>query len=137
MKVTVAIGFGQLVREGGVAQELEVEALPTDSVRQLKEKVAAAAGGAITADDLLLAFGPNDRKIGRQYARDPTVDESKLLLSQFSLLAWIERFPHWRLSGVGGRAAGRAASGHQRTLVPAHVPFIFPTSPSRACCSHE
>ena len=98
-KLLVRVGFGNLVREGAVAQELEVDALPSDSVLQLKQKVAAAAGGAVTADDLLLLFGPNDRKIGRQYVEDPTVDEEKLKLEQYSLLAWVQRFPHWTLTG--------------------------------------
>lgn len=56
MKLLVQVGFGNCIRRGAV-QELEIEALPDDSVRQCKEKVAAAAGGAVTADDLLLTFG--------------------------------------------------------------------------------
>lgn len=52
----VQVGFGSVVRKGSI-QELEIEALPSDSVRACKEKVAAAAGGAVTADDLLLLFG--------------------------------------------------------------------------------
>lgn len=105
MRVTVVVAFGQAVR-GGVAQELQVEAAPEDSVLALKQRVAAAAGGAVTADDLLLLFGPNDRKIGRQYVKDPTVDDAKLLLGQYSLLAWLQRFPHWRLTGTCARAGG-------------------------------
>ena len=30
---------------------------------------------------------------------DPTVDETQLLLGQYSLLHWVERFPHWKLTG--------------------------------------
>lgn len=56
VKLLVQVGFGNCIRRGAV-QELEIEALPDDSVRQCKEKVAAAAGGAVTADDLLLTFG--------------------------------------------------------------------------------
>ena len=66
---------------------------------------AAAAGGAVTAEDLLLLFGPNDRKIGRQYAKDPTVDEAQLKLEQYSVLSWLERFPHWTLTGAAAQAA--------------------------------
>ena len=50
------------------------------------------------ADELALYFGPNDIMIGRSYVADPSVDETQLLLSHFSCLAWLENFPHWHLS---------------------------------------
>lgn len=56
VKIQVQVGFGSIIRKGAI-QELEIEALPTDSVRDCKEKVATAAGGAVSADDLLLMFG--------------------------------------------------------------------------------
>lgn len=56
-----------------------------------------ALGGSVQAEDLLLYFGPNDKKIGKQYAGDPAVDENKLLLSDYSVLSWLDRFPHWTL----------------------------------------
>ncbi len=59
---------------------------------------AAAGGHSLTADDLFLSFGPNDRKLGRQFQRDPNVDEKTLLLSSFSVLSWLERFPAWSLT---------------------------------------
>lgn len=99
VQVTVRVAFGATIREGSTVQELVVEAGPDDSVLDLKQRVAAAAGGSVTADDLLLEFGPNDRRLGRQYDKDPSVDESKLKLSEYSLLAWLERFPHWRVTG--------------------------------------
>ncbi|KAL4435025.1 hypothetical protein ABPG77_003850 [Micractinium sp. CCAP 211/92] len=98
VQVTVRVAFGATIREGSTVQELVVDAMPDDSVLDLKQRVAAAAGGAVTADDLLLEFGPNDRRLGRQYAKDPSVDESQLKLSQYSLLAWLERFPHWKVT---------------------------------------
>ncbi|KAL4458174.1 hypothetical protein ABPG75_013039 [Micractinium tetrahymenae] len=98
VQVTVRIAFGATVREGSTVQELVVGAGPDDSVLELKQRVAAAAGGAVTADDLLLEFGPNDRRMGRQYSKDPSVDEASLKLSQYSMLAWLERFPHWKLT---------------------------------------
>lgn len=56
--------------------------------------------------------GPNDRKLGRQYVNDPSVDETKLLLRQYSLLQWVERFPHWKLTGEGwGRGAAQCTVG--------------------------
>ncbi len=99
VQVTVRVAFGATIREGSTVQELVVDAMPDDSVLDLKQRVAAAAGGAVTADDLLLEFGPNDRRLGRQFAKDPSVDESQLKLSQYSLLAWLERFPHWKVTG--------------------------------------
>ena len=57
VRLGVQVAFGSAVSKGTVAQELEVDAAPGDSVLQLKEKVAAAAGGAVTADDLLISFG--------------------------------------------------------------------------------
>ena len=113
-KITVRVGFGNLVRQaaGGV-QELEVDAAPGESVLELKQKIAAAAGGVVTAEDLLLLFGPNDRKIGRQYAKDPTVDEAQLKLEQYSMLSWMERFPHWTLTG---EPAGRCRHKRDRGM---------------------
>ena len=99
VQVTVRVAFGATIREGSTVQELVVEAAPDDSVLELKQRVATTAGGAVTADHLLLEFGPNDRRLGRQFANDPAVDESKLKMSQYSLLAWLERFPHWKLTG--------------------------------------
>ena len=100
MKLAVRVGFHNVAHDDSTLQVLEVDVEPSDTVLQLKHKVAAAAGGALTADDLLLLFGPNDRKIGRQYVKDPTVDETKLKLEQYSLLAWIQRFPHWAVTGT-------------------------------------
>ena len=36
--------------------------------------------------------------MGKAFLNDPSVDESKLKLGDFSCLAWLERFPHWRLT---------------------------------------
>lgn len=78
----------------------------SDTIWDVKEKIAkVAAGGeeegskgSLTGKELLLSFGPNDRKMGCQYKGDPTVDEKKITLAQFSVLEWLERFPHWALS---------------------------------------
>ena len=48
-------------------------------------------------DQLLLYFGPNERRVGKQFLGDPSVDEAALKLSQFFILPWLQRFPHWRL----------------------------------------
>ncbi|CAL8466986.1 g6522 [Coccomyxa elongata] len=69
-----------------------------------------AFGGTISRDQLLLYFGPNERCIGKQYLGDPTVDESAQTLSQFSVLGWLKRFPHWRL-GVRLMPAAPPAPG--------------------------
>ncbi len=57
-----------------------------------------AFGGKVSSDDFRLSFGPNDRKIGQQYRSDPSVDESQLKLQQFSVLSWLDKFPHWHLT---------------------------------------
>ena len=51
----------------------------------------------MTAGQLQLFFGPNERKMGKQFVADPSMDDAKLTLRDFSCLAWLERFPHWRL----------------------------------------
>lgn len=103
MKLRVRVGFNNIALPGSTIQLLHIDVEPSDTVLQLKQKVAAAAGGLVSADDLQLTFGPNDRKIGRQYQGDPVVDESKLTIEKFSLLDWIQRFPHWTLTGKDGR----------------------------------
>lgn len=115
MRVTVQVRFGEsLLYPSNTVQQLEVEAQPGDTVLELKQRVAAAAGGAVTADDLLLMFGPIDHKMGRQYQRDPTVDESKVKLEQYSVLAWLERFPHWTLTGKA-QGGGSPEGAHDAT----------------------
>lgn len=97
--VKVAFGNALLKKDAEIARyQISVAADGSDNIQTVKRLIAEAAGGSITADDILLTFGPNDRKLGRQYEADPTVDESKLLLKQYSILSWLERFPHWFLS---------------------------------------
>ena len=48
-------------------------------------------GGTLTSDDINIYFGPNERRIGKQFLGDPTVDEAALKLAEFSVLGWIER----------------------------------------------
>jgi hypothetical protein len=99
--VTVRIRFGEatIAKDDAPHHKLQITLKRdgSESLREVKEKVAAAAGGSVTADDLMLVFGPVDRKLGRQYRGDPTVDDTKLTLAQFSVLDWLERFPHWSL----------------------------------------
>lgn len=51
----------------------------------------------MSADHLQLYFGPNDRKIGRQFENDPNVAEDIQTLAEYSILPWLQRFPSWRL----------------------------------------
>lgn len=97
--IQVRIVFGASTKSG-LDETLTITVKPdgSETIYEIKEKIARAAGGAITADDLLLGFGPNDRKMGRQYKGDPTVNESNLHLAQFSTLAWLQRFPHWTMT---------------------------------------
>ena len=99
--VAVKVIHGNAVgrqRFSGTILQIHVKSDGTDSILDVKKKIAEAAGGSLKAQDLFLSFGPNDRKMGCQFRGDPTVDESKLLLSQFSVLQWLDRFPHWTLS---------------------------------------
>lgn len=100
VQVTVKVTFGHAVREGDTVDTLRVSlaADGSDSVYDVKRKIAESLGGTLSAEDLFLTFGPNERKLGRQYLGDPTVDERKLPLSSFSVLAWLQRFPHWHLT---------------------------------------
>ncbi|KAI8108376.1 hypothetical protein M9434_006402 [Picochlorum sp. BPE23] len=98
LKVSVKLIFGS--KCSGVADEITitVEKSGEDTIHDVKTKIAEAVGGSVSPDDLLLNFGPNDRKVGRQYYGDPTVDEKSIRLKQYSILSWLERFPHWGLS---------------------------------------
>ena len=81
-----------------------------------------AFGGRVRAAQLLLFFGPNERKMGKQFSADPSMDDAKLTLRDFSCLAWLQRFPHWRLGvkllpptppppGVAATAAAAMSEG--------------------------
>ena len=98
LTVRIVFGSSKKVDDDAYALEIKVKADGSDSILAVKQLIASAAGGDVTADDLLLAFGPNDRKMGKQYKGDPTVDETAMHLSSFSVLAWLQRFPHWTLS---------------------------------------
>ena len=98
--ITVKVAFGHAVREDSTVQTLTVHVASdgSDSIHDVKNKISEAIGGGkLSSEDLFLSFGPNDRKLGRQYKGDPTVDEAQLKLASFSVLAWIQRFPHWYL----------------------------------------
>lgn len=142
VEVTVKVAFGHAVREGATVQSAKVSLASdgSDSVHDLKSKTAAALGGSVTAEDLLLSFGPNERKLGRQYVGDPTVDEKALLLSAYTILAWLQRFPHWYLTarllpppppppgrGVVGRRASQIEDPVPPLLVPMHLLHATPT----------
>jgi len=98
-QITVRVVFGssKMSDNESYSFKVEVNRDGSDSIFDVKQLVADAAGGNIAPGDLLLTFGPNDRKIGKQYKGDPTVDERKLRLSDFSVLSWLQRFPHWTL----------------------------------------
>jgi len=126
MDVTVRVAFGDNRSATSDAYKLHIKVKKdgSDSVFAVKDLIASAAGGSITASDLLLSFGPNDRKIGKQYQGDPTVDESKLHLSSYSVLAWIERFPGWSLSARLLPAAPVPPGNHRSfsPTTPSHRP---------------
>lgn len=72
----------------------------------------------VSADQLMLEFGPNDRKLGQTYYGETGYDEATLKLSDYSVLHWLSKFPHWYVMArmlpppppVPGYAAHRAAA---------------------------
>jgi len=98
IEVIVKVVFGSKALDPHSKVEISLDKSGNESILDVKEKIAKSMGGSTKASDLMLNFGPNDRKLGRQYVDDPTVDEGKLLLKDFSILSWLERFPHWTLS---------------------------------------
>lgn len=92
-EVTVRICFGSFVQDESEYQRLTitVKADGSDTLLEVKQKIAAAAGGSVTADDLLLYFAGNDTKMGRQFVNDPCYNEKEIRLSQFNALPWLER----------------------------------------------
>ncbi len=100
VEVTVKRVFGSRGLDDGPACSLRLKG--SDSIRDVKNMICDAldmkTNPQLSPDDLMLQFGPNDRKLGRQYVGDPAVDESTLLLSAYSFLGWIERFPEWGIS---------------------------------------
>ncbi|XRB21835.1 hypothetical protein RI054_28g116840 [Pseudoscourfieldia marina] len=98
--------------------ELSVNADGSDTIEDIKKKIAATTSDAITYDQLLLEFGPNETKYGKTFYDDPAHDETALTLGDYSALHWIEKFPHWYLLArlippappIPGYAAHRAAA---------------------------
>ena len=127
VEVEVRMTFGQRVQgsEGkNATRTLELDVEGKDSVFEVKQRIAvstgpaehtaaqtliavtlcrsaswqAAFGNKVAPAQLLLYFGPNEAVLGQQYEGDPAVDEHSLLLSEYSCLAWLQKFPHWHLS---------------------------------------
>ena len=64
----------------------------------------AAAGGRLSANLLLVEFGPSDTILGARHEGDEEKVDSELTLKDYpSVLFWIEKFPHWY---VRGRCSG-------------------------------
>jgi hypothetical protein len=57
-----------------------------------------AMHGAIPPEDIRVTFGPNDVHIGKEYKGDPYINETKLKISDFTFLEWMDRFPEWHLT---------------------------------------
>eukprot|EP00890_Picochlorum_soloecismus_P000101 jgi/Picsp_1/1091/NSC_04574-R1_---NA--- len=98
IQVTVKVIFGNKALDPHSKVEISLDKAGNESILDVKEKITKSIGGSTKASDLMLNFGPNDRKLGKQFVGDPTVDEGKLLIKDFSILSWLERFPHWTLS---------------------------------------
>jgi hypothetical protein len=69
----------------------------TELISHAVKRLQDTFGGSLTADSIFLYFGPNDKKLGRQFAGDPNVDEKALTLAGFSVLPWLDRFASWHL----------------------------------------
>jgi len=98
VEVNVKLMVGSKCSHTGSSETINLLKSGEESIYDVKAKICEAYGGRLTPEDLLLSFGPNDRKLGRQYVNDPTVNERNLKVKDYSMLAWFERFPHWSLS---------------------------------------
>lgn len=138
--LTVRFGFGELVGSESDYKlcQIVVHSDGSDTIYEVKQKIAAAVGGNFNAEDLMIFFNTNTTKMGKQVAsadaticpanntvlsfpaanllpiclpggtsrpclslqfqNDPRVNEHDVHLSQFNILEWLERFPHWHLS---------------------------------------
>lgn len=101
--VAVKRVFGSRAMDDGPACTVRLRA--TDSILDVKTKICDAlrvdteySTSNVGPDELMIHFGPVDRKLGRQYMNDPAVDESRIFLHMYSILGWLERFPEWGLS---------------------------------------
>uniref|UniRef100_A0A061R1D7 Ubiquitin-like domain-containing protein n=1 Tax=Tetraselmis sp. GSL018 TaxID=582737 RepID=A0A061R1D7_9CHLO len=70
----------------------------SDTISELKSKISEAICNGIPPSEIKVTFGPCDVHIGQEYIGDPYIDESKLKISQFSFLQWLEKFPDWYLT---------------------------------------
>ena len=59
--------------------------------------------------------------MGKQFLGDPSVDEAAVKLSQFSMLAWLQRFPHWHLGARLMPPAPPAPGVHWHACTLAHA----------------
>mmetsp|Transcript_8138 Transcript_8138/g.23359 ORF Transcript_8138/g.23359 Transcript_8138/m.23359 type:complete len:192 (-) Transcript_8138:74-649(-) len=85
-------------RKGDRYVKVRLAADGSESVADLKKKISVALYNSIPPEEIKVMFGPNDVHIGKEYIGDPYIDEAKLMLSQFSFLKWVERFPSWYLT---------------------------------------
>ncbi|CAK0782072.1 hypothetical protein CVIRNUC_005546 [Coccomyxa viridis] len=92
--------FGQniVMQKKPINCAISVKADGSDSIQDIKIKIAETFGGTLKKEDISIYFGPNERRIGKQFLGDPSVEEAVLKLKDFSVLGWLERFPHWCLS---------------------------------------
>ncbi|KAK9821218.1 hypothetical protein WJX81_001447 [Elliptochloris bilobata] len=100
VRVEVRVMFGDnVIGSGGdtAVRRIVLRKDGTDTLLAVKGKIAAAFGGAVVPEHLLLFFGPNARRVGSQYVGDPAGEDATLCLADFSALAWLARFPQWRL----------------------------------------
>ena len=89
----------------------------------------------ISPDLLELAFGPNDRPLGKRFQSDPLIDEDKILVDQCGFLKWLDMFD-WHLTvrmlrdtppppGVAIKKAAASAEGNELLLLFFLSFFLF------------
>jgi hypothetical protein len=102
-RVTVKVNHGEraVIRNRKVNGDGKyvVDVSPQDSIRALKERIAAVMSkdSPIDADLLELTFGPNDRPLGKRFQGDPLIDEESILVDQCGFLKWLDMFD-WHLT---------------------------------------
>jgi hypothetical protein len=96
VKCRIAVS-APLTAQYGLGNGVAPVTLMTESFGNAFKCLQETFGGSLTADSIFLYFGPNDKKLGRQFAGDPNIDEKAMTLAGFSVLPWLDRFASWHL----------------------------------------
>jgi len=106
-------------REGARGPRFTVALSRGDTVAEAKRIIAACPEACgVPAEKIMLSFGPQAKPLGAKYEGDPRGREDERKVGDYSVLDWVERFPHWGLTvkflpakpPPPGEAAVRAAA---------------------------